>query len=163
MLVGSEAQPVRSGLGLRRLRLRGLVAAAQPASDDDDRMARHSSRRLDGCLPAVRVTNTRPDLNDATVPGDLGAGIAWLYRAQDGFIATVAALSDESVFESRPAHWGELVPVARLVTTMLTEHVHHVAEIGVLRDLRRGHSLSQTPPPPIRDPSWWTGRKSTDT
>ena len=107
-------------------------------------------------------TNTTPDLNDANVPGELGAGIAWLYRAQDDFIATVAALSDESVFESRPAHWGELVPVARLVTTMLTEHVHHVAEIGVLRDLRRGHALSQTPPPPIRDPSWWTGPRSSD-
>jgi hypothetical protein len=107
-------------------------------------------------------SNTTPDLSDANVPGDLSAGIAWLYSAQDDFIATVASLSDEQVFESRPAHWGELVPVAQLATTMLTEHVHHVAEIGVLRDLRRGYALSQPPPPPIRDPSWWTGREYTN-
>ena len=62
-----------------------------------------------GSLP---FTNTRPDLNDATVPGDFGAGIAWLSRAQDEFIATVVALTDQSVFESRPAYWGELVPAA---------------------------------------------------
>jgi len=107
-------------------------------------------------------TNTRADLNDATVPGDCGAGIAWLNGAQDAFIASVAALSDESVFEARPAHWGELVPVARLVTTMLTEHVHHIAEIGALRDLRRGHALSQLPPASTEHPSWWTGTRSTD-
>ena len=105
---------------------------------------------------------SQPDLNDADVPGDLGSGIAWLFRAQDDFIASVAALSNESVFEPRPAHWGESVPVVRLVTTMLTEHVHHVAEIGVLRDLRRGHAFIQPSPPPIPDPPWWTGRQSTD-
>jgi hypothetical protein len=102
-------------------------------------------------------TGTRPDLNDADVPDDVGAGLAWLYRAQDQFIDAVDGLSDESVFEPRPAHWGESVPVVRLVTTMLTEHVHHIAEIGVLRDLRRGHALSQPPPPPIADPTWWSG------
>ena len=91
--------------------------------------------------------DTRPDLNDVDVPGDVGAGLAWLYGAQDDFIDAVDGLSAESAFEPRPAHWGESVPVVRLVTTMLTEHVHHIAEIGVLRDLRRGHALSQRPPP----------------
>lgn len=98
-----------------------------------------------------------PDLNDAPVAGDLDAGIAWLCRAQDDFITAVTSLSDEAVFESRLAHWGELVPVARLATSMLTEPVHHVAEIGVLRDLRRKHAISQPPPPPLQDPIWWTG------
>lgn len=104
--------------------------------------------------------DTQPDLNDADVPGDFGAGLAWLVRAQDDFIGAVAALSDEAVFERRPAHWGESVPVVRLITTMLTEHVHHVAEVGVLLDLRRGHALSQAPRSPIPDPEWWTGEQS---
>lgn len=99
----------------------------------------------------------RPDLNDADVPGDFSAGMTWLYRAQDEFIACVAGLSDESVFEPRPAHWGESVPLVRLVTTMLTEHVHHIAEIGVLRDLRRAHARSQPPPQAIPVPIWWSG------
>ena len=105
---------------------------------------------------------SQPDLNDVDVPGDLGAGLTWLYRAQTDFIDAVDELSDESLFEPRPAHWGESVPVVRLVTAMLTEHVHHIAEIGVLRDLRRGHAVTQSPPPPLPDPNWWTGAQSTD-
>ncbi|HYN33603.1 MAG TPA: hypothetical protein VES40_13335 [Ilumatobacteraceae bacterium] len=97
------------------------------------------------------------------MPGDFSAGLAWLYGAQDDFIDAVDALSSEAAFELRPAHWGESVPVVRLVTMMLTEHVHHIAEIGVLRDLRRGHARSQPPPPPIADPSWWSGTQSVGT
>lgn len=104
--------------------------------------------------------DARPDLNDAVVPGEVVAGIAWLLRAQDAFMATLADLTDESLFEPRPAHWGEAVPVVRLVTTMLTEHVHHLAEIGVLRDLRRGHAISAPPRPPDAGPSWWSGERS---
>ena len=101
--------------------------------------------------------DTRPDLNEADVPGEFSAAMAWLYCAQDLFLAEVAELSDESMFELRPAHWGESVPLVRLVTTMLTEHVHHIAEIGVLRDLRRGHARTQPPASPLLDPVWWSG------
>ena len=69
-------------------------------------------------------------------------------------------MADESVFEPRPAHWGDAMPVVRLVTTMLTEHVHHLAEIGVLRDLWRGHALSPPPRPPGPGPSWWSSERS---
>lgn len=105
----------------------------------------------------------RPDLNEFDVPGDSSVGVARLYAAQDDFIEAVDGLSAESVFESRPVHWGERVPVVRIVATMLTEHVHHIAEIGVLRDLHRGHALNQPPPPPppLGDPNWWSGASST--
>jgi hypothetical protein len=106
-------------------------------------------------------SDTRPDLNDLDVPGELLAGLAWLYSAQDEFLDGVDGLSAESAFEPRPAHWGESVPVVRLITTMLTEHVHHLAEIGVLRDLRRGHALSQPPRRPIPAPSWWSATQPT--
>jgi hypothetical protein len=106
--------------------------------------------------------DTRPGLNDFEVPGDAAAGLAWLYQAQDDFTTAVDALDDASVFELRLAHWGEPLPVVHLVTSMLTEHVHHIAEIGVLRDLRRGHARSQPPPPPTPGPSWWSGTPSTD-
>jgi hypothetical protein len=107
--------------------------------------------------------DTRPALSDVDVPGDLSAGRSWLYAAQDAFIDAVDGLSAESAFEPQPAHWGESLPVVSLVTTMLIEHVHHIAEVGVLRDLRRGHARSQPPPPPIPDPSWWRGTRSTVT
>jgi DinB superfamily len=82
--------------------------------------------------------DTRPDLREFDVPGDVNAGLACLYRAQDDFTDAVDGLSDESAFELRPAHWCESRPVVNLVTLMLTEHVHHIAEVGVLRDLHRG-------------------------
>ncbi len=85
----------------------------------------------------------RPDLNDFDVPGDAASGLRWLYDAQDRFLSEVAALDDPTVFELRPAHWGEALPVVSLVTLMLTEHVHHIAEIGVLRDLHRGHACTR--------------------
>ena len=88
-------------------------------------------------------TELRPDLNDYDVPGDPASGLQWLHDAQDRFLAAVAALDETTVFEPRPAHWGESLPVVNLVTLMLTEHVHHIAEIGVLRDLHRGHARTQ--------------------
>jgi hypothetical protein len=81
--------------------------------------------------------------------------MGWLFGAQDRFAAAVDGLDDEAVFHLRPAHWGEMLPVAHLVTSMLTEHVHHIAEVGVLRDLRRGRARSQPPPPPVPGPDWW--------
>lgn len=106
--------------------------------------------------------DTRPDLNAADVPGNFRAGLAWLYGAQDDFMVAVAGLSDRAAFEPRPAHWGKSVPVVQLVSTMLTEHVHHIAEIGVLRDLHRGHALNQPRRSPLSDPNWWTGTQSND-
>lgn len=106
---------------------------------------------------AFAFDGTQPDLNDAHVPGDHDAAIAWLVRSQDAFIAAVEALDDDEVFTPRPAHWGDAVPVVQLVTTMLTEHVHHLAEVGVLRDLHRGHAVAQ-PSRQVSLPEWWTGR-----
>jgi hypothetical protein len=88
----------------------------------------------------------RPTLLDAHVPGTAAEGVSWLHDAQDRFMAAFESLDDASVHELRPAHWGESLPVVHLVTTMLTEHVHHIAEVGVLRDLRRGHALVRPRP-----------------
>lgn len=94
-------------------------------------------------------------IQDCDIPGDRAGCMGWLFGAQDRFAAAVDGLDDEAVFHLRPAHWGEMLPVAHLVTSMLTEHVHHLAEVGVLRDLRRGRARSQPPPPPVPGPDWW--------
>jgi hypothetical protein len=93
-------------------------------------------------------TDERPTLRDADVPGTASGGVAWLYDAQDQFMSAVDALDDDSVFALRPAHWGESVLVVDLISLMLAEHVHHLAEVGVLRDLRRGHARTRPLPPP---------------
>ncbi len=97
------------------------------------------------------------DINDADVPLGFEDGLAWMTRAQDAFSAAVDTLSAEGLFELRPAPWGARVSVVRLVSTMLTEHVHHIAEIGALRDLRRGHGANRPPAAVHPMPAWWTG------
>jgi hypothetical protein len=79
------------------------------------------------------------------VPGDAASGLRWLHDAQDRFLSEVAGLDDTTMFELRPAHWGESLPVVNVVSLMLTEHVHHIAEIGALRDLHRGHARTRPP------------------
>jgi len=100
-------------------------------------------------------------IQDYDLPGDCIGGLAWLYDAQDQFTDAVDQLDDDSAFDLRAAHWGEMLPVAHLVTSMLTEHVHHIAEVGVLRDLCRGQARSQPPPPPpTSGPPWWLPKRS---
>jgi hypothetical protein len=57
-------------------------------------------------------------------------------------------LSDRELTETRPVHWGERRPVATLVWQIAVEHLHHSAEIGVLRDLHRGSGRSDWWPEP---------------
>lgn len=97
-------------------------------------------------------------LADVEVPGTCAEGMAWLAEAQERFAVAVEALSDEEVFGHRPAHWGEHLPVARLVSLMINENVHHIAEIGALRDIHRGHARTQPLPPPSLGPDWWQPR-----
>lgn len=85
----------------------------------------------------------RPTLLEAEVPGTATGGLSWLYEAQDRFMSAVDTLDDVSVFELRAVPSGKSVPAVNLVTTMLIEHVHHIAEIGVLRDLHRGHARTR--------------------
>ncbi len=88
----------------------------------------------------------RPNIAQFEIPGSVTEGVAWLRRTQDDFIAAVAALGDDEVFEARPTHWGATLPLYEIVSLMLSEHVHHLAEIGTLRDLRRGHAENRPPP-----------------
>jgi hypothetical protein len=83
------------------------------------------------------------------VPGDRDGLAEWLYTAQDRFSESVALLEEEELAELRPAHYGPLLPIHRLVSGIAVEHIHHGAEIGLLRDLRRGHARVQ--PPPVRE------------
>ena len=88
----------------------------------------------------------QPDLNDADVPGTAREGVDWLLRAQDAFMSAVDRVSDDDLFAPVAAHWGESLPAAHLVSGFQNEHVHHLAEIGTLRDVHRGHALVQAPP-----------------
>lgn len=79
------------------------------------------------------------------VPGTRDGLAEWLHSAQGRFRAAVEALDDAELVELRPAHYGPHLPIHRLVSGIAVEHIHHGAEIGLLRDLRRGHARVQPP------------------
>jgi len=89
------------------------------------------------------------DLARFEVPGTRDGLASWLWSAQDSFRAEVDALDDGQLADLRPAHYGPHLPIHRLVSGIAVEHVHHGAEIGLLRDLRRGRARVQ--PPPIKE------------
>lgn len=80
----------------------------------------------------------RESLLRMDVPGTADAAVAWLDRAQDRFVDALARLAPGAFDEPRPAHWGELMPLSTLAGVIELEHIHHGAEISLLRDLHRG-------------------------
>lgn len=90
----------------------------------------------------------RLSLADLHVPGSATEAIRWLHQTQDDFAAQVAGLADTDLRQLRPTHYGTELSVHDLVLAIATEHIHHGAEVGVLRDLRRGHARIQ--PPSVR-------------
>jgi hypothetical protein len=82
------------------------------------------------------------------VPGSATDAVAWLQRAQDAFAAAARAVPDAETWSMRPTHYGQQRPAGTLIWQIAVEHLHHSAEIGVLRDLRRGHARSDWWPEP---------------
>src|SRR5207245_10070501 len=74
------------------------------------------------------------------VPGNRDGLADWIYSAQALFASFVNALDDGDLTELRPALYGPHLPIHWLVSGIAVEHIHHGAEIGLLRDLRRGHA-----------------------
>lgn len=97
---------------------------------------------LDWTFGAAEVS-----LDHVQVPGTCPATVDWYDDVARRYVEEVDRVDDEELAELRPAHWGEMLPTARLVSIMITEHAHHLAEIGLLRDLYAGHARSQDPPP----------------
>lgn len=85
-------------------------------------------------------------LQDLEVPGTAAGAIAWLTEAQEAFAGDVDALTDADLVEVRHEWSGVARPVGTLVREIAIEHLHHGAEIGVLRDVRAGHARAQPLP-----------------
>jgi hypothetical protein len=83
------------------------------------------------------------------VPGTAGDAVRELQRAQEQFSAGVAAaVHDSDLGELRPTHFGLQQPLGMLIWMIAFEHLHHSAEIGVLRDIRRGYARNDRVPEP---------------
>lgn len=74
---------------------------------------------------------------DLEIPGDAKAAVARLQASQEPLSAVLSVLDESNREAPRRANWGELSPSHRILGTLITEQVHHGAEIGLLRDLYR--------------------------
>lgn len=82
----------------------------------------------------------RPRAEDYEYPGNAADAVAWLERAQAAFAKEAHALSDANVGSMRPTHYGQRRSAGDIVWDIAVEHLHHGAEIGVLRDVMRGRA-----------------------
>ena len=69
--------------------------------------------------------------------GDAAGAVEYLRASQIPITSTLAVLEDDDLDAPRPTHFGVQWPTGRVLAVLLTEQVHHGAEIGVLRDLHR--------------------------
>ena len=74
---------------------------------------------------------------DLAPNGDSAGAIEYLIASQAPITSSLAELDDEELDALRPTHFGNAWPTRRILTVLITEQVHHGAEIGVLRDLYR--------------------------
>ena len=97
------------------------------------------------------------DLQDFEVPSTAAGGVAALIDAQRRWADAVRSVPADGAFAARPWLWGQDVPLGRIISIMTLEYRHHLAEIALLRDLRRGHAVLQPRPPTVDAPPWWLG------
>jgi hypothetical protein len=89
---------------------------------------------------------------DAEIPGAASEAVARLHDAQARLLAHFAEVDDAALTRPTPTHSGEDLPLWQLLWTSIVEQFHHGAEIGTLRDCRRGYAN--------RD--WWPERQGAD-
>lgn len=79
------------------------------------------------------------------MPGNAHDAIAWLDNSQRPLAGTLEAITDDSALDADVlTNWGARWPVSRIFTTLISEQVHHGAEISLLRDLYRNRMHLQS-------------------
>jgi DinB family protein len=74
---------------------------------------------------------------DLELPGDVVEATDWLFASHEPLMDELGALTDADLNRLVPTNWGELWPVHQIFATLISEQVHHGAEISLLRDLYR--------------------------
>lgn len=77
---------------------------------------------------------------DLEMPSNAADAVAWLAASQPPLIDALQSLDDGGLDQPRLANWGETLPARQLFKILITEQVHHGAEISLLRDLYRNRA-----------------------
>lgn len=106
---------------------------------------------LAGCLDIYRATTFRGSQrswDDLLFPATASESVAWLHGLQDAWLDDLARLTDGDLDRAVRTFWGERIATGRVVRQLTVEQLHHGAEIGLLRDLQRGHTRTDPWPEP---------------
>lgn len=104
--------------------------------------------RLQKLIDEWTFGDGRPRAEEYEHPGSAADAVAWLECAQEAFAKDVRSLQAADVDDPRPTHYATKRSIADLVWDIAVEHLHHGAEIGLLRDLIRGHARDDRFPGP---------------
>lgn len=74
---------------------------------------------------------------DLELPGDAQEATDWLFASHQPITDALEGLTDTDIDKLVPTNWGEEWPIHQVIGTLITEQVHHGAEISLLRDLYR--------------------------
>jgi hypothetical protein len=96
----------------------------------------------------------RSSFSDADIPGSAGDAVARLHAVQDRLLVHFAAVDAGALTRPTPTHWGPALPLWQLMWTSVVEQLHHGAEIGALRDIKRGHANHDWWPE-LQGDDWW--------
>ena len=96
----------------------------------------------------------RSTFADADIPGSAREAVARLHNAQARLLTHFATVDAHTLTRPTPTHWGEDLPLWQLVWTSIVAQYQHGAEIGTLRDLRRGHANTDWWPE-LQGDDWW--------
>jgi hypothetical protein len=91
---------------------------------------------------------------DADIPSSAVDTVARLHAVQDQMLEAFGGVADADLAHMRRTHWGDELPLWQLLWTSIVEQLHHGAEIGALRDVRRGHA-NRDWWPELQTPGWW--------
>jgi DinB superfamily len=91
---------------------------------------------------------------DADIPGSADEAVARLHAVQDRLLVHFAGVGAAALTQPTPTHWGDTLPLWQLMWTSVVEQLHHGAEIGALRDIKRGHANHDWWPE-LQGDDWW--------
>jgi hypothetical protein len=97
----------------------------------------------------------------ATIPGSATGAVTRLHGAQDRLLYHVASVDEPALETPTRTHWGEELPLWQLLWTSIVEQFHHGAEIGALRDSKRGHANTDWWPE-LQGADWWPEPQGAD-
>jgi uncharacterized damage-inducible protein DinB len=69
--------------------------------------------------------------------------VAWLDTSHQLWLRDLSALSVKDLWLPRPVHWGDTMPLHKIVTLIACHHAYHAGELNQLLSIARGEAWEE--------------------